>query len=66
MMEGMEEMPPEIFEGTPWKIAYDKVAPHPEAWATLVSKKGDLDRSYKGWLPEQIAVDQDTHAAHDR
>jgi pimeloyl-ACP methyl ester carboxylesterase len=53
MMEGMD-IPPEVFEGTPWKVAYDKVAPKPEDWAKLVAKIGDLNKRYQGWTAEEI------------
>jgi pimeloyl-ACP methyl ester carboxylesterase len=54
MMEGLDEMPPEALDGTPWKEAYDKVAPRPEDFATLVRKKNEMDRHYQPWTPEQI------------
>ena len=54
MMEGMEEMPPEALDGTPWKEAYDRAAPNPADWATLVRKKSEMDRHYQPWTPEQI------------
>jgi pimeloyl-ACP methyl ester carboxylesterase len=54
LMEGLEEMPPDALDGTPWKDAYDKVAPNPKEWATLVVKKNDLDRHYQSWTPEEI------------
>jgi pimeloyl-ACP methyl ester carboxylesterase len=54
MMEGLEDMPPDALDGTPWKEAYDRVAPNPADWATLVVKKGEMDRRYQPWTPEQI------------
>ena len=39
MMDQVGSIPPEAFEGTPWKEAYDKVAPNPVDWAALVAKK---------------------------
>jgi pimeloyl-ACP methyl ester carboxylesterase len=54
MMEGLEDMPPEALEGTPWKEAYDRVAPNPTDWAKLVAKKNEMDRQYQPWTPEQI------------
>jgi pimeloyl-ACP methyl ester carboxylesterase len=54
LMEGLEDMPPEALDGTPWKEAYDKVAPNPADWATLVAKKNEMDRHYQSWTPEQI------------
>jgi pimeloyl-ACP methyl ester carboxylesterase len=54
MMEGLEDMPADALDGTPWKLAYDKVAPHPENWVTLVAKKGEMDKHYHSWTPEQV------------
>lgn len=54
MMEGLDNMPPDALDGTPWKEAYDKVAPRPEDWAKFVTKKTDMDRHYQPWTPEQI------------
>ena len=54
LMEGLDNMPPDALDGTPWKEAYDKVAPNPEDWATLVAKKNEMDHRYQPWTPEQI------------
>jgi pimeloyl-ACP methyl ester carboxylesterase len=54
MMEGLEDMPPEALDGTPWKEAYDKVAPRPQDWARFVAKKNEMDRHYEPWTPEQV------------
>ena len=54
MMEGLDNMPPDALNGTPWKEAYDKVAPRPEDWARFVAKKTDMDRNYQPWTREQI------------
>src|SRR5690606_17672531 len=54
LAEGWDDMPPDALDGTPWKEAYDKVAPNPAAWATLVAKHSDLNRHYQPWAPEQI------------
>jgi pimeloyl-ACP methyl ester carboxylesterase len=54
LMDGLAEMPVDALDGTPWKEAYDKVAPDPKAWATLVVKKTEMDRHYQSWTPEQI------------
>jgi pimeloyl-ACP methyl ester carboxylesterase len=54
LMEGIGSIPPEAFEGTPWKTAYDRVAPNPGDWARLVAKKNEMDRYYQPWTPEQI------------
>ena len=35
---GIEQITPELFAGTPWKEEYDRVAPDPNAFPTLVEK----------------------------
>lgn len=35
---GIEQIKPEMFDGTPWRAAYDRVAPDPNAFPTLVEK----------------------------
>lgn len=54
MAEGWDAMPPDALDGTPWKNAYDKVAPNPQDWPNLMKKQQDMDRSYQPWSPEQI------------
>jgi pimeloyl-ACP methyl ester carboxylesterase len=54
LMDGLEDMPPEALDGTPWKEAYDKVAPNPADWARLFAKKNEMDRHYQPWTPEQV------------
>ena len=44
--------------GTPWQEAYARIAPNPDDWPTLVAKKLDLDRSWRGWSPETIRAVQ--------
>jgi pimeloyl-ACP methyl ester carboxylesterase len=54
LREGPDNMPPDALDGTPWKEAYDKVAPNPKGWATLIAKKNEMDHHYQPWTPEQI------------
>ncbi len=54
MMEGMDEMTADALNGTPWKEAYDRVAPNPSDWATLFAKKNEMDRHYQSWTPDQV------------
>jgi pimeloyl-ACP methyl ester carboxylesterase len=54
MAEGFEDLPPDALDGTPWKEAYERVAPNPADWATLVARINDLNRYYQPWVPEQI------------
>jgi pimeloyl-ACP methyl ester carboxylesterase len=52
--EGIEQITPELFAGTPWKEEYDRVAPNPEAFPTLVEKMKQLDSQPFTWPPDEI------------
>lgn len=41
--EMIEMLTPEVFEGTPWKAAYEQIAPDPDNFSTLVQKMKALD-----------------------
>lgn len=58
MMDGMEGMTADALNGTPWKEAYDRVAPDPSAFATLFAKKNDMDRHTGSWTPDQVKAIQ--------
>ena len=45
---------PELFDGSPWKEEYDRVAPNPDAFPTLVEKMKQLDGQPFAWPPEEI------------
>jgi pimeloyl-ACP methyl ester carboxylesterase len=51
---GIEQITPELFDGTPWKEEYDRVAPNPDAFPTLVEKMKELDLQPFAWPPEEI------------
>ena len=51
---GIEHITPELFEGTPWKEEYDRVAPDPDAFPALVEKMKQLDGQPFAWPPEDI------------
>jgi pimeloyl-ACP methyl ester carboxylesterase len=51
---GIDQITPELFAGSPWKEEYDRVAPHPDAFPTLVEKMKQLDRQPFAWPPEEI------------
>lgn len=51
---GWDDMPADALDGTPWKDAYEKVAPNPGNWPKLIAKHGQLNRDYQGWTPEQV------------
>ena len=52
--EGIEQITPELFAGTPWKEEYDRVAPDPDAFPALVEKMKELDLQPFAWPPEEI------------
>ncbi len=51
---GIEQITPELFAGTPWKEEYDRVAPNPDAFPTLVEKMKQLDGQPFAWPPDAI------------
>jgi pimeloyl-ACP methyl ester carboxylesterase len=51
---GIEQITPELFAGTPWKEEYDRVAPDPAAFSTLVEKMKQLDLQPFAWPPGEI------------
>lgn len=51
---GIEQITPDLFEGTPWKEEYDRVAPNPNAFPTLVDKMKQLDSRPFAWPPDEI------------
>jgi pimeloyl-ACP methyl ester carboxylesterase len=56
---GSEEFTPEMqaaaLEGSPFQVAYARLAPNPNDWMMLVTKKMEHDRLWKGWSDETIA-----------
>jgi pimeloyl-ACP methyl ester carboxylesterase len=51
---GIEQITPALFDGTPWREAYDRTAPHPEAFPTLVAKLKQLDMTPYDWTAEAV------------
>ena len=54
VLEAIETITPEAFAGTPWREEYDRIAPNPEHFPTLVAKLKELDLTFVGWPPEDI------------
>ncbi|MCA1707146.1 MAG: alpha/beta hydrolase [Actinobacteria bacterium] len=54
LLEAIETITPEAFAGTPWREEYDRIAPNPEDFSTLVAKLKELDLTFVGWPPEDI------------
>jgi pimeloyl-ACP methyl ester carboxylesterase len=48
------QITPELFDGTPWREAYNRTAPHFEAFPALVAKLKQLDMTPYAWPPEAI------------
>jgi pimeloyl-ACP methyl ester carboxylesterase len=44
LMDGLGEMKPEMMHGSPWHAEYLRIAPDPDAFATLFAKKTQMDR----------------------
>ena len=54
VLQGIEHITPEVFAGTPWREEYDRLAPNPEDFPTLVAKLKELDAEIQAWPPEDI------------
>jgi len=51
----MEALQPEHLAGSPFQEEYERSAPNPQDWPTLVAKTKQLDREFVDWSPEAIA-----------
>jgi pimeloyl-ACP methyl ester carboxylesterase len=54
LMEGLAEMKPEMMFGSPWHEEYMQIAPGPENFATLFTKKAQMDREVRDLPAEAI------------
>ena len=54
VLAAIEQLKPELFDGTPWREAYDRTSRHPEAFPALVAKMNRLDMTPFEWSPEAI------------
>lgn len=54
IMDGMGEMQPEMMHGSPWHDEYMEIAPHPENFNTLFTKKTEMDKGLKDVPDETI------------
>jgi pimeloyl-ACP methyl ester carboxylesterase len=50
----IEQIKPELFDGTPWREAYDRTAPDPAAFPALVAKLTQLDMTPFAWSAEAV------------
>ena len=53
---GIENITPELFDSTPWRSAYDRAAPDPSAFPTLVEKLSQLDMTPFDWPINDLAA----------
>jgi pimeloyl-ACP methyl ester carboxylesterase len=54
VLAAIDGITPELFDGTPWREAYERTAPHPEAFPALVAKLRQLDMTPFAWPPEAV------------
>ena len=55
VLAGMEALQPEHLAGSPFQEEYERSAPNPQDWPTLVAKTKQLDREFVDWSPKAIA-----------
>ncbi|HYH11576.1 MAG TPA: alpha/beta hydrolase [Thermomicrobiales bacterium] len=53
-LAGMQSLTPEALAGSPQESAYLRAAPNPDAWSTVLTKMGPLQRDFTGWPSESI------------
>jgi pimeloyl-ACP methyl ester carboxylesterase len=53
LMEGLEDMKPELMFGSPWHEEYIRIAPNPDNFSTLFAKKTQMDRGVQD-VPAEI------------
>jgi pimeloyl-ACP methyl ester carboxylesterase len=58
VLAGIEHITPELFDGTPWRAAYDRVAPDLGAFPTLVAKMKQLDMTPFAWPADAVRAIQ--------
>ena len=54
VLESIEHITPEAFAGSTLRDEYDRIAPNPEDFPTLVAKLKELDLTFVGWPLEDI------------
>jgi pimeloyl-ACP methyl ester carboxylesterase len=56
VLDGIENTSPELFDGTPWRDAYDRTASDPSAFPVLVEKLKQLDMTPFDWPIEELVA----------
>jgi pimeloyl-ACP methyl ester carboxylesterase len=54
VLAGIDMLTPDALAGSPFQEEYASIAPHPEAWSTLIAKVQQLDRQIQDWPAESI------------
>jgi pimeloyl-ACP methyl ester carboxylesterase len=54
MLEGIAQMQPEMFEGTPFLDEYRSIAPRPEDFGRLLERTKEIDSTIPEYSPEQV------------
>jgi pimeloyl-ACP methyl ester carboxylesterase len=54
VLPAIAQIKPEMFDGTPWRAAYDRIAPNPQGFPALVSKLTTLDGTPQDWSAEAV------------
>jgi pimeloyl-ACP methyl ester carboxylesterase len=55
VLAGMEALQPEHLAGSPFQEEYQRSAPHPQDWPTLIAKMKQLNREFVDVSPQTIA-----------
>jgi pimeloyl-ACP methyl ester carboxylesterase len=56
VLAGIEQTKPEHFTGSGLPEAYAAVAPDPDGWPAPVEKVKQLDLTFEGWTPDDLAA----------
>jgi pimeloyl-ACP methyl ester carboxylesterase len=56
VLSGIANITPEMFDGTPWRDAYERTAPDPAAFPVLVEKLKQLDMTSFDWPISELAA----------
>jgi pimeloyl-ACP methyl ester carboxylesterase len=54
LLEGIDNLTPELMAGSPFEQSYSRSAPRPEDWPALIEKQKKLDREWQGWSDEAV------------
>jgi pimeloyl-ACP methyl ester carboxylesterase len=54
VLEGTSSQDSGELDDPRWRQAYERVAPDPGAWSTLLQKMTHMDQSFAGWSPNEL------------